>query len=93
MAGTVDLLQRCYTGLELRGDALRFNPALPEELDRLSFRLRYRRHSLSVDLTAAELTVASEAGAAEPVSLMVGDRTFVLQPGAQHRIRLSASRD
>jgi trehalose/maltose hydrolase-like predicted phosphorylase len=32
MAGTLDLLQRCYTGLEVRGDGLRFAPELPDEL-------------------------------------------------------------
>ena len=26
MAGTIDLIQRCYTGIELRQDELRFNP-------------------------------------------------------------------
>src|SRR4029453_5122951 len=33
MAGTVDLVQRCYTGLETRQDVLWLNPSLPEELD------------------------------------------------------------
>lgn len=32
MAGTVDLLQRGYAGLEARRDALWFDPALPKEL-------------------------------------------------------------
>jgi beta-phosphoglucomutase family hydrolase len=89
MAGTVDLLQRCYTGIELRDDALRFNPALPAELDRLSFRLRYRNHSLSVHVTQTTLTVASDPGEAGPISLLVDDRTIVLQAGAQQRIQLS----
>ncbi len=30
MAGSVDLLQRCFTGLETRGDRLIFSPALAE---------------------------------------------------------------
>ena len=29
MAGTVDVLQRCYTGLELRGDMLWLEPVEP----------------------------------------------------------------
>jgi HAD superfamily hydrolase (TIGR01509 family) len=32
MAGTVDIFERCYPGLEMRADALWLNPALPEEL-------------------------------------------------------------
>jgi trehalose/maltose hydrolase-like predicted phosphorylase len=42
MAGTVDLAQRCYTGLEAREDVLWLNPSLPEELDGLDFDVRYR---------------------------------------------------
>ena len=36
MAGTVDLVQRVSTGIEITGDVLRLNPRLPEELERLS---------------------------------------------------------
>ena len=45
MAGTVDLLQRGFTGLETRDDVLGFDPFLPEALSRMRFRLRYRRHT------------------------------------------------
>jgi beta-phosphoglucomutase family hydrolase len=81
MAGTVDLLQRCFTGLELRGDELHFHPVLPDELRRLVFRLRYRRHSLSVDITQDALTLASDPSGAEAISIAVDDRHVVLQPG------------
>jgi trehalose 6-phosphate phosphatase len=36
MAGTVDLVQRCYTGLETREDVLWLNPSLPEGLGGLT---------------------------------------------------------
>ncbi|WP_137390393.1 HAD-IA family hydrolase [Rhodoligotrophos defluvii] len=92
MAGTIDLLQRCYTGLELRGDKLRFHPVLPEELSRLSFQLRYRKHSLSVDLTATTLKIASDPSGAEAISVAVGRRTVVLQPGTSEVFQLSEAR-
>ena len=38
MAGTVDLLERGFTGLETRGDVLGFDPYLPEALGRMRFR-------------------------------------------------------
>src|SRR5690606_14924123 len=44
MAGAVDLVQRCYTGLDLTSGALRLEPRLPDELDALELRLRYRDH-------------------------------------------------
>jgi trehalose-phosphatase len=42
MAGMVDLIQRCYSGLETRQDTLWLNPALPEELKSLAFNILYR---------------------------------------------------
>ena len=50
MAGTVDVLQRCYTGLELRGDILWLEPKLPKPLRRLRLFVRYRGQSLTVEL-------------------------------------------
>jgi trehalose/maltose hydrolase-like predicted phosphorylase len=44
MAGTIDLLQRGFTGLETREDVLWLDPCLPEDLTQLRFRLRYRDH-------------------------------------------------
>jgi len=88
MAGTVDLLQRCFTGLELRGEELHFHPALPDELRRLAFRLRYRQHSLSVEITQNALTLASDPGGAEAISIAVDDRHIVLRPGDQTSVPL-----
>jgi beta-phosphoglucomutase family hydrolase len=83
MAGTLDLLQRCYTGLELRGNELRFNPVLPKELKQLSFRIRYHGHSLCVDVTSERVTFASNPGEAEPITIIVGNRRLILEPGAK----------
>ena len=52
MAGTVDLVQRVSTGIEVRGDVLRLHPELPRELERLDMRIRYRGHSLDLGLRA-----------------------------------------
>jgi trehalose/maltose hydrolase-like predicted phosphorylase len=89
MAGTVDLLQRCFTGLELRGGALHFHPVLPDELQRLAFRLRYRQHSLRVDLTQNALTVESDPCGAEAISITVDDRHVVLHPGNRTTVPLA----
>lgn len=89
MAGTVDLLQRCYTGLELCGDELLFNPVLPEELSRLSFRLRYRRHLLHVDIADGVLSIASDRATTEPIDVRVKNEAHRLMPGATVRFSLS----
>ena len=88
MSGTIDLLQRCFTGLELRGEELHFHPALPDELRRLAFRLRYRQHSLSVDITQDALTLASDPSGADAISIAVGDRHIILRPGERTSVPL-----
>jgi alpha,alpha-trehalase len=57
MAGTIDLLQRGYTGIVTRGDVLWFNPCLPEELESLELQIRYRGYSLNVSITKTRLRV------------------------------------
>ncbi len=89
MAGTVDLIQRCYTGIELRGDELWFNPLLPHELSRLSFKLRHRGHSLHVDITEDALSVASETVSTEPVALRLKGEAHRLAPGETVQIALA----
>ena len=52
MAGAVDVLQRCYTGLEVRDEVLYLHPRLPQELRHLHLDIRYCGHSLALDITS-----------------------------------------
>jgi HAD superfamily hydrolase (TIGR01509 family) len=81
MAGTVDLLQRCYTGLEVRNDALWLNPSLPDELERLSFGLTYREHWVDIDIDHHRLVVSAAAGQALPATVVLSDERRTLEPG------------
>jgi alpha,alpha-trehalase len=81
MAGTVDLVERCYTGLEVRAHTLVFNPHLPSEVRRLRTTLRYRRHALDVDVDHDTLTVASRPTTAAPVVVAYRTSTRALAPG------------
>ena len=71
MAGTVDLVQRVWTGIEVRDDVLRLDPELPREMERLDMRIRYRKHSLDLRLTRDSLKIRGHDGAAPPISLCV----------------------
>ena len=88
MAGTVDLLQRVSTGIEIRGDVLRLNPELPREMERLDMRIRYRGHSLDLRLTRDSLTVRGREGAAAPISLCVDDKVCEFVSGSTLVFRL-----
>ncbi len=82
MAGTLDLLHRCYLGIETRANVLHFDPAMPREVDRLAVLLRYRRHKLEVEATPQTLTVGSRPVAAAPITIGYRGRFRELAPGS-----------
>ena len=71
MAGTVDILQRCYTGLEIRDDILWLNPRLPRELEEIKFHIRYRSHWIKLRIDHEKLCIDFERGWAAPVEINV----------------------
>ncbi|MCX2838342.1 glycoside hydrolase family 65 protein [Salinimicrobium sp. MT39] len=52
MAGTIDIVQRCFTGLEIRNDVLWLNPQLPKEINSLSMKINYRGVWLQLNFSA-----------------------------------------
>jgi trehalose/maltose hydrolase-like predicted phosphorylase len=91
MAGTVDLVQRVWTGIEVKDDVLRLHPELPRDVDRLDMRVRYRGHSLDLRLTRDELTVRGHDGAAAPISLCVDGKDHEFVGGTTRVFRLNAN--
>lgn len=89
MAGTVDLVQRVSTGIEVRGDVLRLNPELPREMERLDLRIRYRGHALDLRLTRDSLTVRGRDGAARPIALCVDGTVCEFVSGTTRVFRLN----
>jgi trehalose/maltose hydrolase-like predicted phosphorylase len=83
MASTVDLVQRVATGIEITGDVLRLNPLLPDELERLDMRIRYRGHSLDLRLTRNSLTVRERERGAAPIRLGFKDEVCEFAGGTQ----------
>jgi alpha,alpha-trehalase len=81
MAGTVDLVQRCYTGIETRQDRLQLNPFLPDELKKVQFDIMYRQHWVNVRITFDRLKVSTRPRAVAPIRIGFRDDTFELKPG------------
>lgn len=81
MAGTVDIVQRCYSGLETRGDIIRFDPRLPAELKRLRFDIDYRHHWINVDIDHHRLRLISQPQEIEPIRVGYLDDIKVFEPG------------
>ena len=81
MAGTVDLIQRCYSGIEMRDGVLAFNPRLPDEVQQMSATLRYRRHTLDMEITQDCLTISSRLMIAHPITIAYRSHIRELSPG------------
>lgn len=60
MSGTVDIVQRCFTGLQVKNDVLWFEPQLPQELKGISFSFCYRGHWLNLELDHDYLSLEVE---------------------------------
>jgi alpha,alpha-trehalase len=88
MAGTIDLVQRCYLGVETRENALHFDPALPAGLGRVKVRLRYRRQILDVDADHDRLTITSRPFPANPITVAYRGHYRDVAPGDTYEFRL-----
>ena len=88
MAGTVDLVQRGFTGIETREDVLWLDPAIPEELGELQFDIRYRGLLLDFRVIPDRLTVTTEPGPGAPVKIGIRDRVIEVPAGTTQTIEL-----
>ncbi len=92
MAGTLDLMQRAYPGMEIRDGILAFAPRLPATVEHVAFWMQFQRTPLHValDHDRLELAVRRE-GASGAIQVAVGDEIRELRPGETETFELSAS--
>lgn len=81
MAGTADMVIRCYAGVETRQDTLWLHPVLPAELAGASFRLNYRGQPISILLTHGRARLKLHHCSARPVRVRVEGIERTLRPG------------
>jgi trehalose/maltose hydrolase-like predicted phosphorylase len=87
MAGTIDMAVRCFTGMRAEGKTLRFDPALPQDVNSLRFSIHYRGHRLDVSFSLNRMSVSRRSGDAPPIKIRVRDDTRQLAPGKQAEFR------
>ena len=88
MASTVDLMQRCYTGLDVRGNVLHLDPNLPEDIERLTTHIRYRRQILDLDINHARARITSRAFTSTPVTIAYRGEVREISPGQEASFHL-----
>jgi trehalose/maltose hydrolase-like predicted phosphorylase len=81
MAGSVDLLVRCYAGLATHDETLWFDPNPPAELRALRFDVRYRGQHISAALTGPRLRLHVHPCASAPVRIGIGAETRLVAGG------------
>ena len=81
MAGTVDMVIRCFAGVETRNDTLRLHPQLPKELPGVQFKVRFRHQTVDVDITHQEVTVTLPDSSSQPIHLSIEGRDETMAPG------------
>ncbi|MFC4562107.1 glycoside hydrolase family 65 protein [Nocardiopsis mangrovi] len=87
MAGTVDLLTRCYGGLRAYNGVLHLAPSLPGELPHLALGLRYQgHHGVQLRLHGGGVEVAVPPSALPPITVEANGRTVSVPAGGTGRL-------
>ncbi|MEH6387231.1 MULTISPECIES: glycoside hydrolase family 65 protein [Pseudomonas] len=87
MAGTVDLVQRGQTGLEVHDDILSLDVGLPEEVSSMRLRLRFRGHWLELEITHDRVRLAAPDDWAGPHTVILDGTRYSF--GAGKRLEVS----
>jgi len=81
MAGTVDIMQRCYTGMVVREGVLWLEPALPDVMERLHLRVRYRGQSIDLDLRPDKIRIHIGQSSAKDIRIGYDGVVYDLKAG------------
>lgn len=88
MAGTLDIIQRCYPGLEIREDTLWFNPHLPSDVSSISFHVRYRGHWIKLYIDHQKIRIHFDKGWSNPVTIGVKGEKFRFETNDKKEFKL-----
>jgi trehalose-phosphatase len=85
MAGTVDLMQRCFTGLETRSNRLILSPYWPESLGVLAIPIHYRGLHLHLRVSGKGVIINVDPRDAAGIEVECRGRVVQLMPGTTVR--------
>jgi len=88
MAGSLDLVQRGFLGLEVGEEALWINPPFLDPLKKISIRVQYRRHWIAISLDDKKLTICFEEGWKNKVNIGVVDSVHEFKLGEVREFEL-----
>ena len=85
MAGSVDLMQRCFTGMETRADRIILSPHWPETLGVLSVPIHYRGLHLHLRVSGKGVIISVDPRGAGGIDVECHGQVKRLVPGSTVR--------
>ncbi len=85
MAGSVDLIQRCFTGMETRADRIILSPHWPETLGELAVPIHYRGLHLHLRVSGKGVIISAEPRGTGGIDVECHGRVVHLMPGTTVR--------
>ncbi|QZY44681.1 MULTISPECIES: trehalose-phosphatase [Mycolicibacterium] len=85
MAGTVDLMQRCFTGLETRSNRIILSPYWPESLGVLAIPIHYRGLHLHLRVSGKGVIISVDPRDAAGIEVECRGQVVQLMPGTTVR--------
>lgn len=88
MAGTLDLVQRCFSGIEVRQNVLYINPNFPPQLESLKSHIHFRGNSFDLFLKSNILKIDIRKNSLESSGLCINGNLYPIKHGEQISIDL-----
>lgn len=82
MVGTLDLVQRAQTGLDMHA-GLRLDPCLPDQIDGVGLRLRYKGHWVDLGIVHERMSQSAPDGWPGGERVIVRNRAYAFGAGEQ----------
>lgn len=88
MAGTIDLIQRCYGGISIENDMLWFDPQLPRSLRGVAMNIYYQHHQGHVQIAPESFSIQVSSGPHFPITLNVRGKLYTIDTTQKYEFAL-----
>ncbi|MFO7879061.1 MAG: glycoside hydrolase family 65 protein [Bacteroidota bacterium] len=88
MAGSLDMIQRGFAGLQVKDRALWIKPNLPKPINKISMQIKYHDHWIHITINKNTLKVSFEEGREKKVNIGVIDKIYEFKQGKTREFRL-----
>jgi trehalose/maltose hydrolase-like predicted phosphorylase len=79
MAGTMDLVQRCYSGLDIRDNVIWLEPKLPKDIKSMKFYIHFRSHWIHLTIDHDKIKIEFDKGWGFPVRIHINNKEYVFK--------------